>query len=350
MLPLPVGWRRRVSRSLEQGAWCGAPATRLAELWALVADPVRPVRLPATGRVVAIGGATLGGSYKTPLVVALTRALVGHGGLAVVASGYAARLAGPLLVRRDLPAQAVGDEAALLGRALEPLGIPVVVGRRRSDAIRAAAAEATRVANEATRVANEGSLVLVDGLLQARPRRVHRSLLVLDADAPWGSGSCPPVGDLRARRDRLLWAADAVVLVGGQATPPELDLGEMPVFRVRSRVHGAQAPDGTSVGLGTLRRARLGLWLAVARPNRILRSLAAAGVRPRVVSLEADHAHPALGSRLRDDRVDAWLTSAKCATKLGSRLGRAPVWVIDHRLEVDRALADFVAGPPEDKP
>jgi hypothetical protein len=42
--------------------------------------------------------------------------------------------------------------------------------------------------------------------------------------------------------------------------------------------------------------------------------------------------------------VDAWLTSAKCATKLRSHLGRAPVWVIDHRLEVDPALVDFVDG------
>jgi tetraacyldisaccharide-1-P 4'-kinase len=355
MLPFPLGWRRRVSRSLEQGAWRGGTASRLGELWALIADPVRPVRLPAAGRVVAIGGATLGGSYKTPLVIALARALAGHGRVAVVASGYAARLGGPLLVNRDLPARLVGDEAALLGRVLEPLGIPVVVGQDRSDAIRLAAAEAIRGATEA--IGPTASLVLVDGLLQARPRRVHRSLLVLDADAPWGAGRCPPVGDLRARRDRLLRAADAVVLVGGdtmvvggQATPPELDLGGMPKFRVPSRVHGAHAPDGTAVDFGTLRRARLGLWLAVARPDRILRSLAAAGVEPRVVSVEADHAHPALGIDPRTDRVDAWLTSTKCATKLGSRLGQAPVWVIDHRLEVDRALLDFVAGPPVDEP
>src|SRR5512143_1698708 len=111
MLPFPLGWRRRVARSLEQGRWRSAPALKLGELWALVADPVRPVHLPAAGRVVAIGGATLGGSYKTPLVIELARALVGRVRVAVVASGYAARLTGPLLVGPGLPARLVGDEA-----------------------------------------------------------------------------------------------------------------------------------------------------------------------------------------------------------------------------------------------
>jgi tetraacyldisaccharide 4'-kinase len=331
MLPFPLGWRRRVARSLEQGRWRSAPATELGELWALVADPVRPVRLPAAGRVVGIGGAVLGGSYKTPLVIGLARALVGRVRLAVVASGYATRAGGPVLVRPCLPVRLVGDEAALVGRALGPLGIPVAVGRRRPEAIRA--------------VASDGTLVLVDGLLQSRPRRVHRSLLVLDAAAPWGAGHCPPVGDLRAERNRLLEAADAVVLVGEESGPAGLDCGSMPIFRVPSEVRGALTPDGTPVGLAALRRARLGLWLAVARPDRILRSLQAVGVRPWVVSLEADHAPPPRGGPSGTDRVDAWLTSAKCATKLGPSLGGAPVWVIDHQLGIDRPLVDFVSGP-----
>jgi tetraacyldisaccharide 4'-kinase len=330
VVPFPAAWRRRISSSLEAGAWRSPFATKLAELWAMGANPVRAVDLPPTGRIVAIGGATLGGSYKTPVALALARALVSRCPVAVVATAYSARVTSPLIVTHDMPAGFVGDEAALFARELGSLGVPVAVARRRSEAI--------------WTVATEGTLVVVDGLLQTRPRRAYRSLLVLDAEAPWGSGHCPPVGDLRARRDRLLGAADAVVVVGPQATPPELGVIELPIFRIPTEVRGARTPDGALLDPGRLREARLGLWLAIARPERILRALDALGIRPLVVRLWPDHAAPPSADVPRAPFVDAWLTSAKCATKLGPRFGGAPVWVIDHRLGIDRALVDFLAG------
>jgi tetraacyldisaccharide 4'-kinase len=333
MLPFPPSWRGWVGRSLEQGAWQSPVARGLSRAYARISDPVRPVSLPSHARVIGIGGATLGGGYKTPLVLALAKALKEHGSVAVVASSYAARPARGL-VGKDTGETVVGDEASWLASVLTPLGIPVFAdGRRRRDTLRLAA--------------NLSQWVLMDGVLQTRPRRLHRSLLVLDGSLPWGAGSCPPAGDLRADRYRLLHAADALVVVlkGPDGVVPEdLTQSQRPVFRVTSRLSGAHAAGGARVDLTRLRSSRLGLVVAVGRPGRILEALRLEGIQPTEVVLHADHARPELVGRSRGAKVDAWLTTGKCATKLGARLGRAPVWVIDHSLELDPGLVEYSAS------
>jgi tetraacyldisaccharide 4'-kinase len=125
------------------------------------------VVLPRDVAVIGVGGATLGGSYKTPLVIALSRAVAASGEqVAVVAHGYTGRVR---VARRVSPGDAVvdvGDDALYLCRELEPCGVPVVVGPRQA-ALRLAATLAPRV--------------VVDGLLQAEPERLALSVLVLDA-------------------------------------------------------------------------------------------------------------------------------------------------------------------------
>ncbi|MFC1641267.1 tetraacyldisaccharide 4'-kinase [Myxococcota bacterium] len=321
--------RRLVSQCLEEGVWKSPWARALGHAWAHLAEPERPADWPLDVRVVGVGGAVLGGSYKTPLVLALARALAVRGPLHVLASAYSASTSGVLQVQPSAPTSQVGDEAAWLSRELDPLKVAVMVGSNRTQVVGL--------------LASAGCWVLVDGLLQTRPRRLHRSLLVLDARRPWGSGRCPPAGDLRARPDRLLRASDAVVLVEDDAVRPEFHspLGGLPCFWARSELRGAIAPDGRCVSFEAMRQPRLGLILAIARPNRILRALARHHVVPSVVHLQADHTEPSRG--LRAEPVDAWLTSGKCATKLGRRLGKAPVWVLDHRLTLEPNLVEFVA-------
>jgi tetraacyldisaccharide 4'-kinase len=188
--------------------------------------------------------------------------------------------------------------------------------------------------------ASLGLRVLVaDGLLQSAPRRLASAILVLDEAAPWGSGACPPAGDLRAPREALLAASDHRVLLTAGAEPSaELAPG---LILVPSRIDGAAAPAHPRLSLAELARLRCGLFLTVARPERILRALRLAGIAPSPIVTLADHASPSPAQLARAARapVDRWLTTARCAVKLPATIGAAPVLVLDHHLDVG-ALVD----------
>lgn len=111
-----------------------------------------------------------------------------------------------------------------------------------------------------------------------------------------------------------------------------------------SRVAGAVSAAGETVALDTLAGLRLGLLLAVARPERIVSALAHAGVRPEVTLRLADHAVPSASALARAGRgLDAWLTTARCATKLPAAIRGKRVLALDHRLDV-AALVARLAG------
>lgn len=323
--------RAWAQQRLESGAFDGPLARGASSMWRRWAEPVRPLSLPSGIRVVGVGGATLGGAGKTPLVLELSRRLSARGvRVAVVASSYRARPRRARRVMADDRVERVGDEALTLARALEPSDVPVVVAPERQRALDLAARLAP--------------LVLVDALLQTRPERLSLSLLVVDAREPWGAGRCPPSGDLRADRARLLAACDAIVVSGGdgQVAWDLLDRpAGRPLFQVRTRLLGARAPDGTLLGVGELSRRRLGLALAVARPGRITAALAESGVVPALTRLQADHGAPVRSGPA--DRPHAWLVTPKCATKLGRDHGGAPVWVLEQALEPPEQLLSLVA-------
>jgi tetraacyldisaccharide 4'-kinase len=186
--------------------------------------------------------------------------------------------------------------------------------------------------------------IIVDGLLQARPTRVGTSILVLDGDRPFGAGYCPPRGDLRASIARLGRASDVVLLVAGSADLVEVGalLGR-PVLRVESELMGARCPNGRLVPMVELAATRLGLALGMARPERVIEALGHRGVAPALVMLARDHdAPPRPGPG--QPGVVAWLTTAKCSTKLGDYWSGAPVWVLERRLRLPPELAAFWGG------
>ena len=279
-----------IGQALEQGRWQGPIARATAAAFGpLVARAVvRRLTLPAGARVIAVGGATLGGSGKTPLAVACARELAAMGArVALVGHAYRAR---PGVARRvfpDDPAAQVGDEALVAARELGP-AVPVVVAPKRAGAI-----------EHAARLAQ---ILVLDGVLQTAPERVALALLAVDDDEPWGhAGAVPPRGDLQAPVDALRAAADEVVTIGGPASDA----------RVTSC--GAWVGDRL-VAWEEMRGRRLGLMCALGRPERVLRFLARRGIVPVAVVRGADHG-PIPGDLLLRARrdVDVWLTTTKCA-------------------------------------
>ncbi len=302
--------RLRLARGLESGEWDGFASRALSSAWGAIASRslARPLVLPAKGRVIAVGGATLGGSGKTPLAIACALEIARGGERVVfVAHGYGAKPgAAPRVVRADDDVAIVGDEALVASRALRDAA-PVVVARTRQAAIDHAAPFA--------------DVLVLDGVLQTAPRRASLSLLALDASAPWGTGHAPPRGDLRAPRHALIAAVDRVVVVHAVS-------------------RGAHLADRL-LAWPELAPLRIGLFVALARPSRILQSLARHGVTPSAVVASADHVSPSPRA-FASAEVDLWLASPKCATHLEA--AHIPHATLDHDVILDESLCAALRG------
>lgn len=249
-------------------------AAPLARVWAPFAARTltRPVRRPArSGRVVpvvCVGGATLGGSGKTRVAIAITRRLHELGARVVlVGHGYRGRVARACVVPRDGALATFGDEALHCARSVD---VDVVVGPTRQAAL--------------DRAAERADVIVLDGPLGVSGAVL--SVLAVDEDAPWGSGAVVPAGDLRAPREALLRAADHVVRVSAE-----------PIL-------GGPLPD------------RYGLFTAIARPARLVLALERRGIRPEAIVSVADHGP--LDARARRLLVpgSTWLATEKCAIHL----------------------------------
>jgi tetraacyldisaccharide 4'-kinase len=274
--------------------------------------------------VIGIGGALLGGSGKTPVAIALARGLAAKcARVALIGHGYRAHPERPHIVHPSEPLIHAGDDALCAARLLAPDGIAVIVGPTRQAAAEYAAAEGF-------------TTLVLDGLLQATPRRLDAAILVLDAAAPWGSGACPPLGDLRAPREALLAAADhvAAIAVDGEV-PGDPDAIPSAAIRVGSSLNGAVDACGKRIPLSDLAQGQTGVLLAIARPERITSMLARYGIHPSAVIALADHTTPDAKTRERASaaRVDCWLTTARCATKLPAEIGGRPVLWLDHAID-----------------
>jgi tetraacyldisaccharide 4'-kinase len=303
---------------------------------------VRRLALPARGRVLAIGGATLGGSGKTPLAIACAGEIAAAGArVAIVGHAYRAKPRRARVVAVDDPLAEVGDEALVAARALAPKGISVVVAPRRSAALAYAAGIA--------------DVLVLDGVPQTAPARASLALLAVDAAMPWGQArAVPPRGDLRAPRRALIEACDAVVAVGDAGDSGAV-VDELPSDPERARWNATTVSSGARVrdvrlSWEDLAPMRVGLLCALARPERIVRSLERRGVSPRVVVRGGDHGPLGAAVFARAVRarvelgIEMWLATSKCAlhftpgaAEVGNRL-QAPIAEIEHALVLSSGL------------
>jgi len=332
---------------MELGAWMarrlerGAPGGWLARLgsrtWSATMRLDRPLRWREGARVIVVGGATVGGSGKTPLAIACAEVLHGAGArVAVVGHAYRAH---PGRARRVSPqddVREVGDEALECAGRLWGRGVPVVVGRSRQAALDLAL--------------DMADVAVVDGPCQTTPGRASLALLAVDASSPWGSGLCPPQGDLRAPPPVLLAETDRVVAIGAGSLPGGVDFDRAEVVS-----DGAHL-DGRLRGWEELRRFRVGLLTAIARPQRVVAMLEEHGVRPTVTIHGADH-RAARRERLRPGMVDLWLCTPKCRTHLGpppavvpAFEGAVPVATLDYSLRLGESLKRALLDPYPARP
>ena len=219
----PRGWQKRIYRIT-------APVLHLlSEQVAKVASrrATEIQRLPDGTRpaVIIVGNLVVGGSGKTPMVIALARALTARGlRVGLLARGYRTRKAGARLIDATTPLAEAGDEALLLARQT---GLPVAVGSRRKAALDLLQARHPDL-----------DVVISDDGLQHRalPRTLE---LVMMHPLGLGNGHCLPAGPLREPIERLN-GVDALLL------PEAL----MPTARADLQARGLIAKTDTAEGAG----------------------------------------------------------------------------------------------------
>lgn len=139
--------------------------------------------------VVVIGNIVVGGSGKTPLLIAISEYLQKKGyAPGVVSRGYGGNISGVHQVMAGDSAQLVGDEPLMISQRTK---IPVVVGADRVAAID------YLIAN------NHCDIVLSDDGLQHYRMQRDFEIAVLDSSRRYGNGFCLPAGPLRERISRL---------------------------------------------------------------------------------------------------------------------------------------------------
>lgn len=159
-------------------------------------DPTAVVRLPVP--VVVVGNITIGGTGKTPLIVALAQALAERGFVpGIVSRGYGGTERGPYLLRGDDDPAVVGDEPCLIRQS----GVPVAIGRQRPEAAELLVGAGCNV-------------ILADDGLQHHRLGRDVEICVLDGERRLGNGHLLPAGPLREPASRLA-TVDFIVVNGG---------------------------------------------------------------------------------------------------------------------------------------
>ncbi len=275
--------------------------------------------------VISVGNLTMGGTGKTPLVIAIGEALLARGvGVTVLSRGYGGtgERGGALISDGRHAAkpdwEESGDEPALIARRLP--GAAVVVGADRAAAWRRFGAGPAR-----------GVVVLDDGYQHLAIAR-DENVALWDATEPMDQAVLAPAGRLREPLSALARATAVVITRVEQADPSAVaaverrvreQRADLPVFRARFEPQGLiDVITGRDETISTVAGARVLAAAGVGRFESFTRLIAQAGAQVLEAVRFPDH-HPyrradldRLAARAEALGADMILTTEKDAVKL----------------------------------
>jgi len=338
-----AGWRAALETFLV-GEWAGGGVAQcllrpLSWLYAgvlwqrrMATGSVRPADTSGTrlrAPLVVVGNLTVGGSGKTPCVMALAQALAARGWHpGIVSRGYAGRgLVEPVLP--ESRSAEVGDEPLLMARST---GLPVWVGRDRLAAARALLAAHAEV-----------DVLLSDDGLQHQPLPRDVEVVVVDARRGFGNRRLLPAGPLREPLARLA-TVDQLWVCGDGPMPRSLPSGLATASPVRITLELAAdarslAHPGEVRPLSSFAGAHVVALAGIAAPQRFFDMLAAAGIAATPEPW-SDHQAFAAGDlqHLRDRTV---LMTGKDAVKCES-FAAAGWWVVSLEVAIPAGAVDAI--------
>ncbi|EKE82964.1 tetraacyldisaccharide 4'-kinase [Idiomarina xiamenensis] len=225
---------------------------------------LKPYRAPLP--VVVVGNISVGGTGKTPAVLAIVKSLQSQGWQpAIISRGYGGQGPFPQTVSATSAASAVGDEPKLLQRRSQ---VPVVVAPKRRQAIEHLLQETPNI-----------DVVVSDDGLQHYALSRDAEIIIIDAQRGLGNGLLLPAGPLREPAARL---KQAEWVVANSAQHPfarfEMQLQALPWRRVKDD-REIELPDGEAViaiaGIGN--------------PQRFFNTLKQQGIEIVETGIFADH-------------------------------------------------------------
>jgi len=266
--------------------------------------------------VISVGNLTVGGTGKTPLVIALAEAFRERGFRPVILSrGYGRTSRGTIIDGSNW--KEVGDEPFLMKRRLADLH--VVVGADRYEA--GLAAEKNQL----------GDLFILDDGFQHR--RLHRDVDVLSIDpVEWASGEVLlPSGPWREPKGAAARAHFACVQKIDGAEVPTLPI---PAFAVRYEVEGIYLGNAR-IERETLRHPAVVAFAGIAKPERFFATLEAIGIRPAKCVPFRDH-HDYSKREIDGLGGDILITTEKDAVRLDTTTSRTCCYV-----RISAKIGDF---------
>lgn len=303
-------------------AWALLPLSWLFRLVALTRRKMyRSGIFASTGMpvpVIVVGNISVGGTGKTPLLIALCDLLKKSGYRpGVVSRGYGASLLGEALITAHSTAAEVGDEPLLI--ALRT-ACPVAVGRRRP-------ATAKLLLKN-----HDCNIILSDDGLQHYAMRRDMEIVVVDALRLHGNGYCLPAGPLREPIARLD-SVDIVVYNGKTDAAHRFDLKFLTAVNIAT---------GATADLKSFSGQKVHAVAGIGNPKRFFDQLKSEGLE--IIAHEfSDHHVYTLNDLSYDDALPVLMTekdAVKCTHFKLSTLWSVPV---DAKLSA-QLIEDFTSA------
>ena len=279
-----------------------------------------------TSPVAIVGNISVGGSGKTPLIIALVRALDRRGyKVGVVSRGYGGKADSyPLAIVDGISAAQCGDEPLLIAQSC---GCPVVVDPDRVAAVN------YLLANHAC------DLVLSDDGLQHY--RLHRDIEIAVVDGTRGLGNqrCLPAGPLRESLQRLQQVD--FVLVNG-AGDISLDAGvKTQRISLQPSVFRNLSNNKTVAASEWLESLAVHAVAAIGNPEAFAGTLRSLGLDVDLTSMD-DHQQLYFNDLCFDDSLPVIIT-AKDAVKYTDTIPDN-LWVLEVEMHLPPEFVDRLIG------